>query len=684
MDTFETTKNNSYTHSTSSSQDIKPVNLNEAEDRKVVDSSLASLRWKYWLGLSLHIIIFLVHLALIAVLYAGHLENRISVPLGRPANIASVVIVVATQVVNQVFLVGLVLIVQQLALRRTLHKRQTLTAVHDQYNAWTGFGAAFTTLLKQYYLPASVWSIVAVTAYLLAVSVLHITVPATFSLATFNKSLPGTARLKNNRPSISEVGVNVGLDNAASLLPMMGTLSNTNTTVGLLGNMIFSSVSTSTESVWPNRDLPIYSDFEVPATTFHVDCGLVDNGVVRQNGNGTERVWNITSSIMGQHPDYPNIIGSNAPIQWLAPYMIRFLPLNLEDSTQSSAVGQTALFYASVNITDDRGRNGTQLDLDPPMKLRDYEIILDLSFSSWKPTVFACNMHTETRNVTLDAHSGNISRSEDLTRTVRTTWEQWQQPEISNDILSLWGSIFNIHSLSTLPATLCHLPWLWTPSNLTCQYNEYLTIAEKFLNDRLNIRLSTQYAYARNTSVALADLELALEDMTAAIYWSAANYVADSKNLDGSNFFSGSETINVAVQVFNPAAQLNVCCQHLLVGFLASLTLLIIFLLIIRTPEDHATLHAEMTMTGLLQLVWLLGRGSSAQDMVAEVDFPTTDNLRKAAKFEVCIETLVRRDHPSLRSRMGSNESDEDLELTAMGHDRNNGYRDDTSCRLHS
>lgn len=105
------------------------------------------------------------------------------------------------------FLVGLVLIVQQLALRRTLHKRQTLTAVHDQYNAWTGFGAACSTLLKQYYLPASVWSVVAVTGYLLAVSVLHITVPATFSLATFNKSISGFASIKQNTPDVSEASI---------------------------------------------------------------------------------------------------------------------------------------------------------------------------------------------------------------------------------------------------------------------------------------------------------------------------------------------------------------------------------------------------------------------------------------------------------------------------------------------
>ena len=69
-------------------------------------------------------------------------------------------------------------------------------------------------------------------------------------------------------------------------------------------------------------------------------------------------------------------------------------------------------------------------------------------------------------------------------------------------------------------------------------------------------------------------------------------------------------------------------------------------------------------MTGLLQLVWLLGRGSSAQDKIAEVDLPTTDNLRKVAKFEVCMDSLVRQhsaDSVGLRCHLKGDESDEEF-----------------------
>jgi hypothetical protein len=85
------------------SSSCKSKNWSEkGQQQGAVDASLASLRRSYWLGLGLHLLLVSVHVSLIALVYAGHIENRISVPLGTPANIASVVIVVVTQVINQV------------------------------------------------------------------------------------------------------------------------------------------------------------------------------------------------------------------------------------------------------------------------------------------------------------------------------------------------------------------------------------------------------------------------------------------------------------------------------------------------------------------------------------------------------------------------------------------------------
>jgi hypothetical protein len=63
----------------------------------------------------------------------------------------------------------------------------------------------------------------------------------------------------------------------------------------------------------------------------------------------------------------------------------------------------------------------------------------------------------------------------------------------------------------------------------------------------------------------------------------------------------------------------------------------------ITREADRSTLDSELDMIGLLQLMWLLGKGSNAQARIAEVEKPTVDNLRLAAMFDIHLETLVRR-----------------------------------------
>lgn len=117
-----------------------------------------------------------------------------------------VIFVLTSNTLFQVYLVALVLLAQQLALRKTLHRVQTLTEVHDKHTAWSGFGAAMMTVFSQRTLPTSVWGVFAIAGYLLSILVLHITVPATFSLATFNESFPGTVTLSSNIPDIQLPG----------------------------------------------------------------------------------------------------------------------------------------------------------------------------------------------------------------------------------------------------------------------------------------------------------------------------------------------------------------------------------------------------------------------------------------------------------------------------------------------
>lgn len=88
------------------------------------------------------------------------------------------------------------------------------------------------------------------------------------------------------------------------MLPVIQTLIQTNSTEGLLGNMIFDTVLESTDETFSK--FPIYQDFNVSATTFHVQCGLLHD--IFQNGTEENGVWNISTNVPGF---------TNTAVEWL-------------------------------------------------------------------------------------------------------------------------------------------------------------------------------------------------------------------------------------------------------------------------------------------------------------------------------------------------------------------------------
>ncbi|KAG1736318.1 hypothetical protein EDB19DRAFT_1910270 [Suillus lakei] len=83
----------------------------------------------------------------------------------------------------------LVFLTQRLAMSRALVRRLKLTSIHDISGAWAGLGSALSSVCKQTGIPASLWATTAVTAYLVCISVLHITSSTILQFQTFNSSM---------------------------------------------------------------------------------------------------------------------------------------------------------------------------------------------------------------------------------------------------------------------------------------------------------------------------------------------------------------------------------------------------------------------------------------------------------------------------------------------------------------
>lgn len=91
---------------------------------------------------------------------------------------------------HQVYLAGILVLTQKLALCREFCTRQTLSAIHDKSSAWLSLGSSVFSLWHQLQVPAATSGVIQITLYLLGIFVLHITIPTIASVVVYNFAVP--------------------------------------------------------------------------------------------------------------------------------------------------------------------------------------------------------------------------------------------------------------------------------------------------------------------------------------------------------------------------------------------------------------------------------------------------------------------------------------------------------------
>ncbi len=170
----------------------------------------------------LHAVLVCAHV-LILLVWITRIEHKVVFPIGKRSNMLSTALVQVSQIIStvgsssypgnrvrenshhvlQVYIAGLILVSQQLATRRNIHARQTLTATHDNMSAWSGLGAALISVWHQTAIAASVTGSVLVAGYFICVTILHITAPAIFSIQPFNTTQYAVISTTMGPPNIS-------------------------------------------------------------------------------------------------------------------------------------------------------------------------------------------------------------------------------------------------------------------------------------------------------------------------------------------------------------------------------------------------------------------------------------------------------------------------------------------------
>ena len=157
-------------------------------------------------------------------------------------------------------------IVQQLAIAKLIAQRHYLTTVHDTANAWTGLGAALSTLLQSKTTPSSFWAITGVVVYLACTSVMHIASTAVMQFTAFNSTSTISVPTLIPWPNTSIVS-NGSWTNAIQTIPPISLVDDLQTN-GLFNNTIYDILTTSH---------PSFTNVTVNATSLQASCGLLSN-----------------------------------------------------------------------------------------------------------------------------------------------------------------------------------------------------------------------------------------------------------------------------------------------------------------------------------------------------------------------------------------------------------------------
>ena len=179
----------------------------DIEERVALQDSASREHYSYMnqvaFTILLHLALISVYIALFGV-YLKHYEHHIVIQLDEtwiPTVVTTLSQLIGTVCksitgtlnmldidIYKTYLALLVLFTQHISLRRDLHSRQTLTAVHDKNNAWLGLASSLTTVFQQCSSRAAPVGVIAITLYLSSIFALHITIPALFDFIPVNGS----------------------------------------------------------------------------------------------------------------------------------------------------------------------------------------------------------------------------------------------------------------------------------------------------------------------------------------------------------------------------------------------------------------------------------------------------------------------------------------------------------------
>ncbi|KIJ64350.1 hypothetical protein HYDPIDRAFT_28794 [Hydnomerulius pinastri MD-312] len=555
-------------------------------------------------GYTLHVVLVAIHVVLLG-LWSHHVEHRVTIPLGTRSNTVSVGLAVTSQTFFTLYQAAMVAATQQLAFRRNLLQRQTLTATHDKFGAWTGLGAALLSVWGQTRFASAFWGVLTVTLYLSGIAVLHVTSSSLMNLETFNDTYPSTSQTILGMPSLTDLFVpSNDWSSSTAVASVVGQLSELST-IGVTNGTVYDTL----------MDTSGVGNATVNATTFGASCFTLPNITSQLNSDNIS--YSITSTVGAEqlyfqpvYPYYQNVISAFSLLGTRIP------------------PGRQIGLISMPPIKDSQGNIGSTFEVIRPINEAGpdgYELNETISMQ-----IMACSLYLTNQTAIVDAQTNALLHVDPPPPMWDSAWTSWYFPSADTPSDPSIDWFWVPWRMSTLSSTFNNV------NSDTCLSACLITMLESRLMKLLqwypNDNPSNQ-STVPTPPVTISDLEAALANVAAAMVWTGAR-VNSSYAYSGFDFEVATGQASTTKGFLQ--SRLNINVLPVLVGLVASIVLLVLSIILVHEPKEGFG-EPAVQAGGVLELIWLSGRHPEVQERLAEVREATGRNLRQAGLFSIAL-----------------------------------------------
>ncbi|KAL1677675.1 hypothetical protein EV122DRAFT_290939 [Schizophyllum commune] len=553
---------------------------------------------------AMHIFLVIMHITLLIICLL-HLEENVVVPItdnNSFGDLTSTAVTVSATLFATFYGALLIWMTQRLALRRLLTSQQTLTAMHDEYNSWIGLGSALMTLYGQTRIRSAVGSISCITSYLVNAAILHVTIPAMFSLQVGTllhsadvTSLAAYPRVdhifdvRSNWRNSDNHLLGTLLSDASSLLPYVA-LTDAHQTVGLDGATMYDQllVTDGNGTVF------------LEATTFNVTCGTLNDLTFVEEKVTPEDNRLPTYNVSHVYPN--GTLQTNVVLKYI--YLNNTMVLGFRskgpfDSTPD--LNRTFYLYGTFDLEDSTGA------LVP-------NLTLTYGRTTTNITIVGCDLYSYNHTV-------------EVSRTTRLALDGQIPPLRESSTLSVWQpqDAVEPEDLNILDLWSTGVQSQYTTSDYYGGSNR-LGFMEKYLITCLDLDLNKGGQVARGR-VGLFDVENALSRLAASYFWSF-------NQVNKQDRYSIRREKKTPVTRPEVVLRLHLSPVPVLAGLIVSLFLMMTNALLVR-PRESRTVGAVdvLDSLGLLQIIWFVRGRPEVLSTIGRVEDPNEDDLRLVGMF---------------------------------------------------